>query len=253
MKLEKSISTGQNKFDVDKNIQVLIDNSVIKKGMFLLVNDQVYTIENFGSIIVNRNFDKDYPVDTLIIFYSAEKRQHSNIISLILKKYNENFDENENNENNKIMIKNNMDFKKLLLEIDKVEKETKCVTDNKELFLSNTNNIKSIHEMNFIQDINLVTNIVKYRKLEIKKQIRIISLAIQVYKYVLIKIKCEDFFSNEYKIELNKADLLKDRQKCVEILQTAVLNDNSYFLQDTLCRYIELEDKLKSFSKKNTK
>ena len=114
-------------------------------------------------------------------------------------------------------------------------------------------NVTNIHDMNFIQDINMVRSIVKYRKLEIKKQIRIISLSIEVYKYVLIKIKCEDFFSNEYKIELNKADLLKDRQKCVEILQTAVLNDNSYFLQDTLCRYIELEDKLKSFSKKNTK
>ena len=244
MKLEKSISTGQNKFDVDKKIQNLIDTSVIKQGMFLLVNDEVYTIESFGSIIVNRNFDKDYPADTLIIFYSAEKQEYTNIISLILKKYNEKFDENENNENNKIMIKNNMDFKKLLLEIDKVEKETKCVTDNKELFLSNPNNIKSIHEMNFIQDINLVTNIVKYRKLEIKKQIRIISLSIEVYKYVLIQIKCVDF-----KLELNKEKLLKDRQKCVEIFDSAIFK-NSYFLQDTLCRYIELEDKLKSFSKK---
>jgi len=170
-----------------------------------------------------------------------------NIISLILKKYNEKFDENENNENNKIMIKNNLDFKKLLLEIDKVEKETKCVTDNKELFLSNTNNIKSIHEMNFIQDINLVTEIVKYRKLEIKRQIRTISLAIEVYKYVLIKIKCVDYFSNKYNLNLNNDDLLKDRRKCVEIFNSAVFNP--YFLQDTLCRYNDLEDKLKSFNK----
>jgi hypothetical protein len=169
-----------------------------------------------------------------------------NIISLILKKYNEKFDENENDENNKIIIKNNMDFKKLLLEIDKVEKETKCVTDNKELFLSNKN-IKSIHEMNFIQDINLVTEIVRYRKLEIKRQIRTISLAIEVYKYVLIKIKCVDYFSNTYNLQLNTDDLSKDKQKCVEIFNSAVFNP--YFLQDTLCRYNDLEDKLESFNK----
>jgi hypothetical protein len=169
-----------------------------------------------------------------------------NIISLILKKYNEKFDENENDENNKIIIKNNMDFKKLLLEIDKVEKETKCVTDNKELFLSNKN-IKSIHEMNFIQDINLVTEIVRYRKLEIKRQIRTISLAIEVYKYVLIKIKCVDYFSNTYNLQLNTDDLSKDKQKCVEIFNSAVFNP--YFLQDTLCRYNDLEDKLKSFNR----
>jgi hypothetical protein len=165
-----------------------------------------------------------------------------NIITLILKKYNEKFDENEDNKNNEVMIKNNMDFKKLLLEVDKIEKETKCVTDTKDLFLSDTN-ITSIHKMNFIQDINLVTNIVKYRKLEIKKQIRIISLAIQVYKYVLIKIKCVGF-----KLELNKDDLLKDRRKCVEIFNSAIF-ENPYFLQDTLCRYIDLENKLKIFSK----
>ena len=115
-----------------------------------------------------------------------------NIISAILKKYNEKFDENEKAKD-EIMNKNNEDFKKLLLEIDKVEQETKCVTDIKELFLTNRN-IISIHEINFIQDIRLVTKIVEYRKLEIKKQIRIINLAIEVYKYVLIKIECFDFF-----------------------------------------------------------
>ena len=46
-----------------------------------------------------------------------------NIISLILKKYNEKFDENENeneNENkeiNKIKLENELSFKKLLLEV----------------------------------------------------------------------------------------------------------------------------------------
>jgi len=167
-----------------------------------------------------------------------------NIISAILKKYNEKFDENEKAKD-EIMNKNNEDFKKLLLEIDKVEQETKCVTDIKELFLTNRN-IISIHEINFIQDIRLVTKIVEYRKLEIKKQIRIINLAIEVYKYVLIKIECFDFFPKKQDELYN--ELLNERKKCVDIFDTVIFK-NVYFLQDTLCRYIDLENKLKSFNK----
>lgn len=179
-----------------------------------------------------------------------------NIISAILKKYNEKFDENENNETNKIISKNNLDFKKLLLEVDKVEKETQCAS-TKELFLNNTN-VTNIQDMNFIQDINMVRSIVKYRKLEIKKQIRIISLSIEVYKYVLIKIKCFDYFrdnNNTLKLNMegfNIEELEKDRGKCINIFKKTVFN-NAYFLQDTLCRYIELENKLKQFTEKTIK
>lgn len=176
-----------------------------------------------------------------------------NVITAILKKYNEIFDENEKNENNKIIINNNVNFKKLLLEIDKVEKETKCITENSELFFNNTN-IKKIHEMNFIQDINLVTSIVRYRKLEIKKQIRIISLSIQVYKYVLIKIKCYDYFANnnnQLKLnieQLNMESLENERKICINIF-TKNIFENIHFLQDTLCRYVDLENKLQQFKK----
>ena len=69
-----------------------------------------------------------------------------------------------------------------------------------------------------------------------------------MYKYVLIKIKFADFFSNNYSLQLNIDNLLKDRKKCVDIFETAIFK-NSYFLQDTLCRYIDLEEKLKAFNK----
>jgi hypothetical protein len=256
MKLKNEIISGQSKFDVTTDIQTYINNNVIKKDMFVLIENNVYMIVDFGSIIVNRNFEKNYKVDTVIIFYSVEKEKAANIITLILKKYNEKFDENENNETNKIISKNNLDFKKLLLEVDKVEKETKCAS-TKELFLNNTN-VTNIHDMNFIQDINMVRSIVKYRKLEIKKQIRIISLSIEVYKYVLIKIKCFDYFrdnNNTLKLNMegfNMEELEKDRKKCIEIFNQSVFN-NAYFLQDTLCRYIELENKLKQFTEKTIK
>jgi len=184
------------------------------------------------------------------------------IISLILKKYNEKFDENEtekeneNKEINKIKLENELSFKKLLLEVDTAEKETKpCMTtDFKELFV-NKRNIPKIHQMNFIQDINMVRNIVTYRKLEIKKQIRIVSLAIQVYKYVLVKIKCFNYFKGYTSNQLNLntenfdiEDLKRDKQKCIDIFEKYIFK-NEYFLQETLCRYIELEEKLKKFSR----
>ena len=256
MILENEIISGQTKFDVTADIQKHINNNVIKKDMFVLIEGNVYKIVDFGSIIVDRNFEKNYQKNTLIRFYSVEKEKAANIITLILKKYNEKIDENENNETNKIISKNNLDFKKLLLEVDKVEKETKCAS-TKELFLNNTN-VTNIHDMNFIQDINMVRSIVKYRKLEIKKQIRIISLSIEVYKYVLIKIKCFDYFrdnNNTLKLNMegfNMEELEKDRRKCIDIFKKTVFN-NAYFLQDTLCRYIELENKLKQFTEKTKK
>ena len=257
MILENEIKSGQTKFDVTADIQKRINNNVIKKDMFVLIEGNVYKIVDFGSIIVDRNFEKNYQKNTSIRFYSVEKGEASNIITLILRKYNEKFDENENKEENKIIRKNNLDFKRLLLEVDKVEKETKCAS-TKELFLNNTN-VTKIHKMNFIQDINMVTNIVKYRKLEIKKQIRIISLSIEVYKYVLIKIKCFDYFTsnnnNTLKLNMegfNMEELEKDRKKCIEIFNQSVFN-NAYFLQDTLCRYIVLEEKLKHFTEETMK
>ena len=47
-------------------------------------------------------------------------------------------------------------------------------------------------------------------------------------------------------------ELEKDRKKCIEIFNQSVFN-NAYFLQDTLCRYIVLEEKLKHFTEETMK
>jgi hypothetical protein len=70
-----------------------------------------------------------------------------NIISLILKKYNKTFDENKVNENvveeeenivtEEDINKTKAEFKKLLLEVADVEKETKCIIKTKDLFENN--------------------------------------------------------------------------------------------------------------------
>jgi hypothetical protein len=191
-----------------------------------------------------------------------------NIISLILKKYNKTFDENKVNENvveeeenivtEEDINKTKAEFKKLLLEVADVEKETKCIIETKDLFENNISlNSTKIHQMNFIQDIDLVAKVVKYRKLEIKKQIRIINLSIEVYKHVIVKLNCYNYFLSNPNLQLNTQNLeqrklLDDKQKCINIFNAMVFNDNAYFLNDTLCRYVNLEKKLSSFSKTKT-
>jgi hypothetical protein len=50
----------------------------------------------------------------------------------------------------------------------------------------------------------------------------------------------------------NMEELEKDRRKCIDIFKKTVFN-NAYFLQDTLCRYIVLEEKLKHFTEETMK
>lgn len=256
MKSVNDIIKDTDKFDINQDIQTLIDNKVIKKEMFVLVNDGVYMIKEFGSIIVDRNFDKDYPVDTLIIFYSVEKQQFSNIISLILEKYNEKFDENENGKDKENIEKNcstNYDyeyFRKLLIDITDSQIDSQNKNKNKELIFNTNIKVVNIHELNFIQDIDLVEKYVKFRKLEIAKQIRIVNYIVEVYKNTLTLILCYPFLHNKLKYKFDLENLNKNKQECIDRLKKIILNDDSYFLQSTLCRYIDLEEKLKEFKAK---
>jgi hypothetical protein len=187
-----------------------------------------------------------------------------NIITIILKKYSENYSEKEitdefNNYDNK---NEKLDFKKLLLEVNKIQDESKCNFVNKELILDKNIKVKNIDELNFIQDINLVDKIVQYRKLEIKKQIRIINRVIEFYKNILTKINCYNYYSNEINEnnlqnnillnivhKLNIVQLNTYKQKCINIFNDFIFN-NANFLKNTLCRYVDLETSLKSIKEK---
>jgi hypothetical protein len=182
-----------------------------------------------------------------------------NIITIILNKYSKNYSEKEitdefDNYDNKNV---KLDFKKLLLEANKIQDESKCNFVNKELILDKNIKVKNIHELNFVQDINLVDKIVQYRKLEIKKQIRIINRVIELYKNILTKINCYNYYSNE-RNEINLQNVIQQlniiqlniyKQKCISIFNDFIFN-NADFLKNTLCRYVDLETSLKSIKEK---
>jgi hypothetical protein len=258
MKLEKGINAGTNQFDIDENIQNFINNSVIKKGMFVLVNNEVYMIQDFGSIIVDRIFEKDYLVDTIIIFYSVEKHQRANIITELLKKYNKEYDveiekkyeQIKNVQENSSIKYNEKLFREILIDVNKTQKHIENVKID---FVFNENiNPVNITEFNFIQDINLVEKFVKYRKLEIIKYVRAINYTLEVYKLLSYLIDFEEIINSSiedvkkvYTIQkIEKEKLLSQHKKSKEFLDDIVISNKSFFLNTTLCRFKILEKKL---------
>jgi hypothetical protein len=179
-----------------------------------------------------------------------------NIISLILEKYNEKFDENEKDKDKenieeKCSTQYDYDyFRKLLIDINSSQIDSQNKNKNKEIIFNTNIKVVNIHELNFIQDIDLVEKYVKYRKLEVAKQIRIVNYIVEVYKNTLTLILCYPFLHNKLKYNVNLDNLNKNKQECINRLQKIVLNDDSYFLQTTLCRYLDLEEKLKEFKEK---
>ena len=178
-----------------------------------------------------------------------------NIISLILEKYNEKFDENDKNkdkENIEEKCSTQYDyeyFRKLLIDINNTQIDAENINKNKEITFNTNIKVVNIHELNFIQDIDLVEKYVKFRKLEIAKQIRIVNYIVEVYKNTLTLILCYPFLHKlKYNVDLEK--LNKNKQECINRLNKIVLNEDSYFLQSTLCRYIDLEEKLREFKAK---
>ena len=183
---------------------------------------------------------------------NKEFQNPSNIIAFILKEFNKKYEDekDEKNEKDKKDEKDEkeeetnikLNFKKILLEVNNIEFENKQYT--KELICDINLPIINITDLNFIQDINLVEKIVTYRKLEIKKQIIIINYTIEVYKNILIKIKCYEYNDAKKLVNIHKIEDLKtSKETCIDILNKFILQ-NSNYLQTTLFRYVDLEESL---------
>ena len=271
-KIYETKLTAQNAINKDTNTNICNFDTKdigkeIKVGMLILLipptsqeadDNDVYMIKGFGSIIVDRNFEKDYPENTIIIFYSVEKQERANIITELLKKYNEEYDveiekkyEEIKNIQEKSSTKYNENlFRQILIDVDKTQKHIENVKID---FVFNEN-IKPVNitEMNFIQDINLVEKFVKYRKLEIMKHVRTINYTVEVYKLLSYLIDFEDIINqsitdvkNIYTIKkIDGVNLLNQHKKCKDTLDDIVINNSAFFLNTTLCRFKELEIKL---------
>jgi hypothetical protein len=271
-KMYETKLTAQNAINKDTNTNIFNFDTKdigkdVKVGMLILLipptsqeadDNDVYMIKGFGSIIVDRNFEKNYPENTIIIFYSVEKQERANIITELLKKYNEEYDveiekkyEEIKNIQEKSSTKYNENlFRQILINVDKTQKHIENVKID---FVFNEN-IKPVNitEMNFIQDINLVEKFVKYRKLEIMKHVRTINYTVEVYKLLSYLIDFEDIINqsitdvkNIYTIKkIDGVNLLNQHKKCKDTLDDIVINNSAFFLNTTLCRFKELEIKL---------
>jgi 23S rRNA U2552 (ribose-2'-O)-methylase RlmE/FtsJ len=131
---------------------------------------------------------------------SIDQEEVSNISQLILNFYNKGFNKNEENPltNNKNLHKNLDNIyrklfpkKTLALEKEKILKTTK-----------NNPTENTINDMNFIQDKKMFDKIIKYKLLEIRKQITILKYIFALYKYNVITLCHESVDLDEAKTEI---------------------------------------------------
>ena len=214
----------------------------------------------------------------------------SKISKLLLQKYTTKFDEKnkeiKNIENNcekkdikKIMKSYLTDLNKLnsrdLFTLTKINikdiplKSVECNYDK---------NNKKIQNLNFIQDIELVKKIIKYRKYEIIKEITLIKYYFSVYVNIITKIISIQYkkfktdpnyndinnslnvFNHNVNIQENEINqitkiynekinkLLEYKETLENILKKIFLENKNYLLKNTLCKYVFLETNIKKIT-----
>ena len=187
----------------------------------------------------------------------------SKITEMLLKKYDEKYESFEkNNTDDKIDDINPrdiLDFKKIILDLKDTNKTVKTLRneDIKEIDCDDTKIPTKLSEMTFVHDLDLVENIVIFRKLEIKKQVMIINyliLSFKVVSYQLIKFTDKNSTRlNEQEIRSENDILVKNKNNIKSILTNLLENREVLdFLRKTLCRYASLEENLTLLLKKNT-
>ena len=136
-------------------------------------------------------------------------------------------------------------LKKLIIKSIKRENNVGCNVNNDELIVKNsdiTPSINNISEMNFIKDINLVNKIIRFRKLEIRREILIFNYGIEVYKNLLVKYKFYKCGNPDYTSEndRNLQKIIVDLINCNNYLNNIIYNSN--YIKTTLYRYASLNN-----------
>jgi hypothetical protein len=184
------------------------------------------------------------------LFDNKDKIDISNIIDNLLNKYNKPYDDVEPifKENQHIL-----DFNSIIMELKNVEK--KCIKQDGNKYNSLFNpsiTVKNILELNFVDDLNLLESIIEYRKLVIRHIILICNYNIEAYKCLMLnviyllhlqqKIEKSDFVNkNNIDNDIKRLQFLKD--KCKSHIISLTSKSVKYY-QETICRYIEINDKL---------
>jgi hypothetical protein len=136
-------------------------------------------------------------------------------------------------------------LKKLIIKTIKRENSVGCNVNNDELIVKNSDispSIKNVSEMNFIKDINLVNKIIRFRKLEIRREILIFNYGIEVYKNLLVKYKFYKWGNpgSTRENDPNLQKIIDDLIKCERYLNNIIHNSN--YIKTTLYRYVTLNN-----------
>lgn len=164
------------------------------------------------------------------------------ITNIILNKFNEPFNNTKSIFDND---KQNLDFKKIILDLKDIEE--KCFDKTKELNIDYNPlfSVKHIHEMSFIENINLVELILQYRQQVIRKIILISNFNIQMYKKTILYILYLQYLKDEKnKKTQNDIEIFEtDKEKIKDYIQNIISNQIRFY-NETLCRYIDISERL---------
>lgn len=185
------------------------------------------------------------------------------ITKLIINKYNANFSEKQNEpifKTNTNVEEKQLEFKKILLDIDKLNIQTKNTINKNDIICSEDNSKieQKITDMNFVEDMDMVEQIVEYRKYEIRVQIMITNLLVEKYKFIivnLLKLKQvknnPNSNTNQIDTEIRKLEIYKNELRSYINM---FINQNENLLKHTLCRYKFIQSNLlKVMDKQNNK
>jgi len=192
--------------------------------------------------------------DLQILFGNKEPIDINNIIGILLTKYDEPYNNVEPILNDS---HNNLEFRNIIMELKNVEKNCiKTDVNNVNSLFNPSINVKNIGEINFVDDLDLLESIIEYRKLVIRYIILICNYNIQAYKCLMLNSLYLSHLKSKG-VDVNDKDIrrlneLKEKSKSyIELL----LQKSMKYYQETICRYIEINDKLqviKSKMKTNT-
>jgi len=103
-------------------------------------------------------------------------------------------------------------------------------------------NSGQIDKMNFITDPVMVSKMVQYRKLEVRKQIEIFKFNVELFKNLCVHFQMVHLGVSKYTIE-EVADLNKMREKTKEYMERFITEKGHYLLKCKM-NYIFLEKQL---------
>jgi hypothetical protein len=175
----------------------------------------------------------------------------SSISSLILKNYNNKFDEIEKKKcsNKKMNIKN--------LKINDLEIFKKNNDDNdnnlsdKYIKCNYSINNKKIKSLNFITDIGLVNKIIAYRELEIQKIIAILEYNIEIFKNIVVSINYITLRIPDNEARVQKLIEYNEYKIEVKSFIQRFIVANEAKLKEALDNYLFLSENMETFLKIN--